>query len=464
MKITPCKSEAYNLLHEGCIALSQVETNGIKIDTDYLRKAIKRTTSQINELTKNLKHYKIYKTWRKHFGSKTNLASREQLGKILFDVMKYKCHSYTDKEHRPKADETSLRATKLKFADEYLRLEKLKKAKGTYLKGILRETTNGFLHPNFPLHLVQTYRGSSSDPNFHNIPIKIEEIKKLIRQAFISRTNHRIIEIDFKGAEVSNATCYHKDPNMIKYIKNPKRDMHRDAACECLMLKKNQVSWDARDIGKNMFIFPQFYGDYYIHCAKNMWEAIIKRNIRTTDGLNLIKHLKRNGIIELGNCNPEEKPEQGTFEKHVQRVEYNFWNKKFKVYNQWKKDWYNQYLKKGYFKTLTGFIIEGVLSRNQVINYPVQGSSFHWLLWSLIRIQKLMNKYKMKSLIVGQIHDSIVGDIHKREEKDYLKIVKQVIYEDIRKHWNWIIVPLIVEAGICPINGSWYEKEEIKLQ
>ena len=169
------------------------------------------------------------------------------------------------------------------------------------------------------------------------------------------------------------------------------------------------------------------------------------------------------GIYELGACDPDKEPEERTFEKHLQRIEYDFWNKKFKVYNQWKKDWYKEYLEKGYFKMLTGFVVEGLYDRKQVINYPPQGTAFHWLLWSLIRIQKKMNKYHMKSLIVGQIHDSIVGDIHRKERKDYLEIAKQVIYEDIRKHWKWINVPLIVEVEVAPVGGSWYEKKEIKI-
>ena len=69
----------------------------------------------------------------------------------------------------------------------------------------------------------------------------------------------------------------------------------------------------------------------------------------------------------------------------------------------------------------------------------------------------------MRSYLVGQIHDSIVGDIHKHEKKDYLDIVKHVIYEEIRKHWDWIIVPLRVEVGLCPVGGNWYEKEEIEI-
>ena len=459
----PITNQAYKLLHDGCVALSQVEANGIRIDTDYLKRAIEETTTQINEMTSGLKHYKIYKTWQKRYGSRTNLGSREQLGVILFDIIKYPCLTRT-KTGKPQADESNLKSTGLKFVDDYLRLEKLKKARSTYLRNILRETTDGFLHPFFPLNIAQSYRGSSDHPNFQNVPIKDPEIAKLIRRAFIARENHQIAEIDFKGAEVCCGTCYHKDPQMIKYIKNPKLDLHRDMAAEIYILKKSQVTKDARFCAKGDFVFAQFYGDWYKHCAIGLWKGIGELNlvIKGT-GLDLYSHLEAMGISELGACDPEKEPEEGTFEKHLQDIEHDFWNKRFKVYNQWKKDWYNEYLRKGYFKTLTGFIIDCYINRKQVINYPVQGSAFHWLLWSLIRIQKLMNKYKMKSKIVGQIHDSIIADIHRKERKDYLEIVKQVIYEDLRNHWKWIIVPLTVEASIAPVNGSWFEKEEVKI-
>ena len=454
----PITNQAYKLLHNGCIALSQVEANGIRVDTEYLKTAICGVGVEIKTISDELKQDEIYETWRKKYGSRTNLGSREQLGRILFDVMEYECPSRTEKTERPQADEAALKSTGLKFVDRYLRLEKLKKARGTYLQGILRETVNGFVHPNFPLHLVRTYRGSSNNPNFTNIIKKNPELAKLIRRVYIARKNHQIIETDFKGIEICSGACYHHDPTMIKYIEDPANDMHRDAACDCYMIKKKQVSWDARDTGKNMFVFPQFFGDWYKHCAENMWDAVIERNIRTTDGLNLIKHLRRKGITELGACNPDEEPEEGTFEKHVQGIEYDFWTNKFKVYNQWKQDWWEQYLEQGWFETLTGFIIGGDLNRKQVVNYPIQGTAFHWLLWCLIRIQKLLNRYRMKSKIVGQIHDSVVGDIHRRERKDYLEIVQQVIYEDIRKHWKWIIVPLVVKIAVAPVGGSWYDK------
>ncbi len=460
----PITDKGYKLLHEGCIALSQVEANGMKIDVKYLKRAITHTKDRIEKITLEMQKTDIFKkVWRREFGGRTNMGSREQLGKVLFTVMDYPCPTYT-KTGRPKADGAALDTVDLDFVRDFIKLEKLKKAKSTYLEGILRETTaDGFIHPFFNLHIPRTYRGSSDHPNFQNIPVKDPKIAKLVRRAFIARPNHQVVEVDFGGAEICNAACYHKDPRMVAYIKDKTKDLHRDMAMKCYMITKGQVSWDARDTGKNMFVFPQFYGDYYVHCAKNMWEAIIRRHIKTNDGLSLIKHLKRKGIYKLGNCDPDKSPMKGTFEKHVQEVEDIFWNKWFKVYAQWKKDWYYDYLRRGYFDTLTGFRIEGLYGRNEVINYPVQGSAFHWLLWSLIRIQKLLKKYKMRTLIVGQIHDSIVSDVFKKELRNYLEITKQVMTIDIRKHWKWIIVPLSIEAEVAPVGGSWYEKEKMKI-
>ncbi len=458
----PVTNKAYTLLHEGSIALSQVETNGIRIDTDYLKKAINKTSKKIKQITEDMKEDKIFKTWRKQFGKKTNMGSNEQLGKILFDVLDYPVTART-KTGKPQVDAIVLSNIDLDFVSNFLKLEKLKKAKVTYLQGILRETTNGFLHPFFNLNTVQTFRSSSDKPNFQNIPVRDPKTAELVRQAFIARNHHRIVEVDYSGAEIACAACYHKDPKMISYIKDKTKDLHRDMAMQIYILEKSEMTKEIRYCGKNMFVFPEFYGDWYLSCAISLWEAINQMGLTTLQGRGLHNHLKANGIKKLGACNPKEKPKKGTFEKHLQEVEDNFWNKRFKVYGQWKKDWYNTYLKKGYFDTLTGFRINGVLNRNDVINYPVQGSAFHWLLWSLIRIQKLLKKYKMKSLIVGQIHDSIVADIYKKELKDYLEIAKQVMTIDVRKHWKWIIVPLSIEAEVAPVNGNWFQKKEIKI-
>ena len=103
----PITNQAYKLLHDGCIALSQVEANGIKIDEDYLHKAIKKTAKRIERQNEELKKDKIFKTWQKRYGQKTNIDSNQQLGEVLFNILKYDCPGRT-KTGLPKTDEDTL--------------------------------------------------------------------------------------------------------------------------------------------------------------------------------------------------------------------------------------------------------------------------------------------------------------------------------------------------------------------
>src|SRR4029077_4537362 len=117
-------------------------------------------------------------------------------------------------------------------------------------------------------------------------------------------------------------------------------------------------------------------------------------------------------IDELGECDPDVyDPRPGTFEEHVKKIERNFWDVRFRGYLDWKRDFYAEYLKRGRFDMLTGFRCEGVFEKNQVVNFPIQGSAFHCLLWALVDLQRWIIKNKMGSLIVGQIHDSMLLDV-----------------------------------------------------
>ena len=72
-----------------------------------------------------------------------------------------------------------------------------------------------------------------------------------------------------------------------------------------------------------------------------------------------------------------------------------------------------------------------------------------------------MEAKNMRSVIVGQIHDSIVADVHKDELDDYLAMAKQVMTEGIKAVMPWVIVPMSVEAEVAKTN--WYEKKEVKI-
>lgn len=460
------KHEGYNLLHRGILELSKVEAWGMGVNTDFLNLQIKRAKKAIRSQEDALKSDPIWSKWRRRFGSKAKLGSKEQLATVLYTLMGYKPTVFTD-SGKPSADVEALEKIDLPFCKSYTKLEKTKKALSTYLLGIREETVNSRLHPVFNLHTTQTYRSSSDSPNFQNMPIRDPDQAAMIRLNFVASPGRVIVENDFSGIEVRIAACYHKDPVMLAYINDPTKDMHRDMAAQIYCLTPEWVKANGKQHrygAKNKFVFPQFYGDFYVSCAKALWEWIERGNLKGPDGNPLKEHLAEQGITKLGDCDPEKEPKKGTFEYHVKEVEQDFWNNRFRHYNKWKKKWYNEYLEKGSFDTLTGFRISGNLKKNQVINYPVQGSAFHCLLWSMCEVNKRLRKLKMKSRVSGQIHDSLIGDVVIEELATYLKIVKYVMTKRLRSKWKWINVPIDVEVEIAPPDGTWHDKQVVEFK
>jgi hypothetical protein len=258
--------------------------------------------------------------------------------------------------------------------------------------------------------------------------------------------------------------CYHNDPKMIQYITDPTTDMHRDMAMECYLLEREEVSKITRYCAKNRYVFPQFYGSWWWECSKSLWDAIELYSLKTEKtGIDLRKHLKSKGIKSLGDCSKRDKPKSGTFQNHIREVEKSFWGTRFKIYADWKIDWWEQFCERGWFRYKTGFIGSGLLDRKQVCNYPVQGSAFHGELWCLIQLQNWLENAKLKSKIIAQIHDSILFVIHKKEVHDVFQKAKQVMTIDMLKHWPFINVPFEIEAEISPKGGSWHEKKPVKI-
>lgn len=464
MRIEAVRQQGYDLLHNGVIALAEVEANGIRIDLPKLESTKKALKEKKRALKEEMETDDVWKLWQRRYGAKANLTSRDQLSNILHVDLEYEIQEETD-TGRPAMDSEALQKIDNPFVAKLIRYLSYDKALGTFLKGIEREIVDGRLHPVFNLHLARTYRSSSDTPNFQNFPVRDKEVAEIIRSVFIASEDSVLTENDFKGIEVSVSACYHKDENFISYITTPGKDMHRDMAAQIYCLEPAQVSKDARYGAKNKFVFPQFYGDFYVSCAKALWEWIDKGKLTGPEGIPLKKWLKKTqGITELGKCDPDEDPQPHSFEAHLQEVENDFWNNRFMQYGQWRKDWYRAYLNKGYFDLLSGFRVFGSFKRNSVVNYPVQGAAFHCLLWTLIRVNRLLKKYRMKSLIVGQIHDSLIGDIKTKELKDYLEIVEHVVTVELRKFYEWLIVPLEVEYEIAPRGSNWFHKKEVKFK
>ena len=468
--LQPATQEAYNLLHHGSLALANVEAAGIRIDLKQLKKNRKRCRKRIKKLEGSIRESEVYNLQRKRYGKKTSITSGEQVADILFNTMGHTSTEWT-KGDKPKSTETNLLSVPLQFVHDWIELEKLHKVEGTFLTNISRETCNGFIHPVFNLHLVTSYRGSSDTPNFQNFPVRNPWMSDLVRGCFVPRAGHQLCEIDFGGVEVCIAACYHQDPRMIEYIKDPTKDMHADMARKIYKLNRKEFGGIGkgesgklpRYAAKNKFVFPQFYGSYWAQCAPNLWEAVRQLGLQRSDGTCLYKHLAGKGIKTLGTAG-KHGVDAGSFMEHVQSVEDWFWGKsQFGIYGQWKKDWWYEFLKTGEFLTKTGFRIGGDMKRNEVINLPVQGSAFHCLLLALILLDKWMRKKKLKSRIVGQIHDSLVLDLHKDERDHVIEKAIHIMTVQVPEIWKWIIVPLKVDVEVAPLGEPWNKKKEIDI-
>jgi len=460
MTLNPQTPKAYRLLHDGILAFARAEQQGIRVDLDYVEKKKIWVTNKMDKLEDHFKRTNLYHHWAHAVKGKININSGTQLAHFLYNVKKIEPVKFTV-TGKGATDEEALKQLNIPELDILLDRTRYKKA-WDVLNGFEKEQVTGFVHPFFNLHLVRTYRSSSDSPNFQNIPKRDEEIMQICRRALVPREGHQLVEIDFSGLEVRIAACYHKDPKMLEYINDPKSDMHRDMAIQIFMLDKFDKTKHniLRQAAKNGFVFPEFYGDYFGNCAIGMaytWCKLPQSKWDRGQGITLdgdnftiSDHLIAKGISSLDD-----------FTDHIRVIEKDFWENRFPDYAEWKDRWWKIYQKYGYVDLLTGFRCSGVMGKNDSINYPVQGAAFHCNLWTFIELDRIMQKEKWDTRLIGQIHDSIIMDVHPAELPHVIETAKSVAGTDLRNTWPWIIVPLDIDIEYCPIDGNWSEKVKL---
>jgi len=457
------REEAYKLLHEGILALAEVERSGIRIDLDYVQRMKLHLTRKIEKLEREFKSTKFYRRWEHTVKGKVNINSSVQLAHYLYGTLKLKTERLTT-SGQYSTDEDSLLSLNIPELNNLVKIRKLRKIRDTYLEAFEQEQVNGYIHPFFNLHLVTTYSSSSDSPNLQNIPKRDEEAMQICRRAFYPRPGHQLLEVDFKGMEVSISACYTHDPTMIRYLRNTSSDMHSDMARQLFLIDqfdRTKVGHNIlRQAAKNSFVFPQFYGDYYRNCAVGLcnWVQLSTRNSwKKEDGIKIDNTTIAEHLIS------KKINSYQSFEEHVKKIEDDFWKNRFPVYAQWKERQWNNYKKHGYIDFLTGFRCSGVMSKNEVLNAPIQGTAFHCLLWSLIQLNRKFHEECLDSRIINQIHDSMLIDLCPTELKKVISLVNHIVSEELPKTWDWIIVPMQVDMEICQVDESWAEKKELKI-
>jgi hypothetical protein len=214
--------------------------------------------------------------------------------------------------------------------------------------------------------------------------------------------------------------------------------------------KHGKQGKNVRFVGKNSCTFAQFYFQEPENTAKGLWKGVSDMDLRhpLDEEKTIFQHLMDKGVRNYD-----------AFERHIGEVCSRFWNELFPGYGKWRKQWVEDYEKKGYFDMVTGFRVEGVMSKYQLGNYPIQGPAFHCLLWSMVEVRRLW--VGARSKIVGQIHDELTTDEHASEFRRNQYTVPSVMAHRIRKEWDWLIVPLEVETEATDIDQPWYYKKGV---
>ena len=451
--IDPHLEKGIDLFTEGTLAFADIQINGINVNTEYYKNAHKELEERIAAKKAELLDFPECKKFLEVTGRNPNLGSTDDLRKMFFDIMGLKPPKITDKGNIS-VDADTMAKIKSPLATEITNLNKIKKTDNTYITQFLREIDDdGRIHSFFNLGTVRTYRSSSDRPNLQNTPVRNKEAKRLSRSGIIPSKGFKILDFDYGAIEVRMGACYTHDPALISYINDPTTDMHKDTASDIFMLKPDKVTKELRFYTKNGFVFPEWYGSYYKNCAVNIWREC--KDLPTGDEIPLWEHLLNKGMYE------KRKEAEDYFIRHVKGVEEKYW-KKFHVFKEWQEEWYKRYEKTGYVELLTGFRCQGYLGRNELVNYPFQGTAFHCLLWSVIQINAELRYNKMRSKVVAQIHDNAIIDTDPDEAKEVQELCTEIATKRIREEFPWIIVPLVIEWESTEVDQPWYSKVEMK--
>jgi uracil-DNA glycosylase family 4 len=274
---------------------------------------------------------------------------------------------------------------------------------------------DGLIHPGFMLHTVASYRSSSSKPNFQNLPKRDEAYSEFRKIVIPHSGHHSLSEIDAAGSEVRVIAMLSEDIILSKQVKE-NFDPHAYWGSRLFNCHIDKVTKLQRFLAKNKMVFPLFYGSWY---------GAVSRDCKL----------------------PME---------HCKAIEEEFWQM-YKGVKKWQDAMIGFYNIHGYTEFPLGFRRHNPLSKNQVLNTIVQGTSFHMLLESLrVADLEILNK-KMRSKLVIEVHDSIVSSNHSNEIDDIHKILYKAM---TMKQWAW---QRDIPRGADLMTGSnWGEMKTIK--
>jgi DNA polymerase-1 len=384
--------------------LANMESNGVRLDTDALKQSSEYFSNKVIEVEKEI--YTLA-------GEVFNIASPKQVGEILFDKLKIVERAKKTKTGQYTTSEEVLESLRGKhdIIGKILEHRGLKKLLGTYIDALplLINPRTGKVHTSFNQTVTSTGRLSSSNPNLQNIPIRDEEGKE-IRKAFIPDDGHLFFSADYSQVELRIMAHLSEDRNMIDAFLGG-HDIHAATAAKIYKTDINEVTSDMRRKAKTAN-FGIIYGISVFGLADRM-------NVERKEAKELI---------------------DGYFETYPQVKAY--MDKSIKVAQE-----------TGYVETVfhrkryladinsRNAVVRGYAERN-AINAPIQGSAADIIKVAMIRIYTRFRTEQIKAKMILQVHDELNFSVPVEEKERVEKIVIEEMESAYRMH-----VPLKADCG-----------------
>jgi len=325
----------------------------------------------------------------------------------------------------------------------YRRLEKLYTTYVTSLRDKFMTSHGGrdnyFVHTSYRPDVAETYRLSSQAPNMQNIPRKPDPDDPCpipenlnIKLQYISRhgARGRILEADLSQAEIRMAGHLSQDPMLLEAIHSGE-DLHRAMAAQVHHCKIEDVTALQRtQIKKTTF------GIIYL---------------MTSTGLSRQLHISKHAAKIMQNAYFKR---YETLYNYIQQVKLDV-----------KRDLFSESIF-GYkrlfrapedWNTYPGWRIE-----RQAWNHKVQNAAACCVFASMIEIQKEFERRRLKSVLFGQVHDSVLVDTYPRELPDVARITKSCMESPDLERWGVkLTIPLIADIEV---GKSWGTKKSYTIK
>jgi DNA polymerase-1 len=391
------KNEMNQLYHELELPLSTVlaamEIKGIKVNTDELKKFGEQLTLRLNELITQI---------HQHAGGEFNINSTKQMGEILFDRLKLPVYKKTKTGYSTNVEVLEWLESKHDIVKHILLYRSLAKLQSTYVEGLLKEVrpATGNIHTYFKQTIAATGRLSSQYPNLQNIPIRLEEGRK-IRKVFVPhKAGWSILAADYSQIELRVLAHISRDENMMEAF-HQNMDIHTKTAMDVFGVEASQVDSNMRRQAKAVN-FGIVYGisDYGLSQNLDISRAeaakFIEQYFAVFQGVrrymdDIIKQARLDGYVTT----------------MLQR---------------------RRYLSD---ITASNFNLRSFAERT-AMNTPIQGTAADIIKLAMVQIADRMTQEKLASRMLLQVHDELVFEVP-AEEMDIMRRIKVDV--DFGSNW-----------------------------